>query len=204
MPGGEIHIGRPLIGFGGYASSGKDAAVDVLVEQGFKRTYMSKPLEQALLALNPQIVFEGNLYADPILYPILYADLHAEVGYEASKRHPEVRRLLQRLGTEVGRKLFGESIWVDKMCTEVCEVLDAGGKIAVTGIRFPDEANAIRELGGRLIWVSRPGCGPVNGHSSDNALGPDDFDEVIVNDGTLDDLRAIVQILSPRPGHACV
>ena len=200
MPGGEIHIGRPLIGFGGYASSGKDAAVDVLVEQGFKRTYMSKPLEQALLALNPQIVFEGN----PSPNWMLYADLHAEVGYEASKRDPEVRRLLQRLGTEVGRKLFGENVWVDKMRTEVCEVLDAGGKIAVTGIRFRDEANAIRELGGRLVWVSRPGYGPVNGHSSDNTLGPDDFDEVIVNDGTLDDLRAIVQILSPRPGHACV
>lgn len=178
LPSGEVHIGRPLFGLGGYARSGKDALVDGLVSHGgFKRTYMSKPLEQALLKINPFIV--GG---------IRYADLHREVGYDASKLNPEVRRLLQVLGTDVGRDMFGENVWVDKMRAEVTELLDAGERVAVTGIRFPSEIRAIREMGGVLLWIERPGYGPVNGHSSDNALSAEDFDLVVQNDGGLNDL----------------
>jgi len=52
-----------LFGVGGYATSGKDSLVDVLEGQfNFQRTFTSKPLHDALLALNPQVklTYEGG------------------------------------------------------------------------------------------------------------------------------------------------
>ena len=174
-----------LIGIGGYAGSGKDAVADILEDShGFYRTFMSQPLNAALCRLNPQIeVRHGEVFR--------YVDLIAQLGYTKAKELPEVRRLLQAMGTEVGRDMFGQTVWVDLM-----EQTLAGYKpddnVVVTGIRFPNEASMIRELGGELWWVYRPGYGPVNSHSSDNTLSLRHFDRVVVNDGTLDDLEQLV------------
>lgn len=170
-----------IIGLGGYATSGKDAVADLLCENHrYRKTYMSKPLEAALLALDP-LVEAGDAY------PVRYSLVHRLEGYDASKRHPEVRRLLQNLGTEVGRAMLGENVWVDLAFAEVARLHD-GSHVAITGIRFRNELDAVRARGGLAVWVDR-GLEPVNGHASDNTLGPLDFDVILKNDGTLDDLE---------------
>ena len=208
-----------LLGLGGYAFSGKDTVADLLVEHhGWAKTYMSKPLEQALLTLNPQIPIvrawettpEGlkavNHYSriEPtgrheMQIFVSYQVLHEAVGYDESKHNPEVRRLLQALGTEVGRDMFGESLWVDIMLKEAHDLRSQGRAVAVTGIRFANELDAIRTARGLLVWVSRPGFDPVNAHVSDNGLTEDDFDLTLPNNGTVDDLRnrvaALVRVL---------
>lgn len=176
-----------LFGIGGWATSGKDTLADLLVEHaGFHKTYMSKPLEKALLTLDPYIPTD-----DPSALPVeRYSELHQRVGYDKSKQVPEVRYLLQVLGTEVGREMFGEDCWVNIVMAEASLWMrEASTPVAITGIRYKNELLALRNLGGIGVWVSRPGCGPVNSHSSDNSLGPEDFDITVTNDGSIEDLK---------------
>ena len=174
-----------LIGIGGYAGSGKDAVADILEDShGFYGTFMSQPLNAALCRLNPQVeVRPGEVFR--------YVDLIAQLGYTRAKELPEVRRLLQAMGTEVGRDMFGQTIWVDLMRNNLA-AYEPDDDVVVTGIRFPNEASMIHELGGELWWTYRPGYGPVNSHSSDNTLSLRHFDRVVVNDGTLEDLEQLV------------
>ena len=69
-------------------------------------------------------------------------------------------------------------------------LLDGGmpARLAISDVRFPNEADAIRAFGGLVVRVERPGVGPINGHESEIALDGYDFDLVVVNDGTLDEL----------------
>ncbi len=176
-----------LIGLGGYATSGKDAVADFLVKNhGFYKTYMSKPLEQALLTLDPWVLLPPTVDFTKDGFE-RYSLVHRVLGYDKSKEIPNVRQYLQRLGTEIGRSMFGENSWVDIMTKDVLE--SGSDRVVVTGIRYQNEMNAIKHLGGSTVWVER-GLTPVNSHSSDNALGKDDFDLTITNDSTLGNLEA--------------
>jgi len=202
-----------LIGLGGYATSGKDAVADVLVQDfGFRKTYMSKPLERALLVLNPTVrVEQDERRALPVKFDWRtsamggpwfksYADLHAEVGYDASKTVADVRRLLQLLGTEVGREMFDKNVWVNLVFREVQHWRGLDGvPVVVTAIRFLNELHQINDAGGISVWVARPGIGPVNTHVSDNALGSRHFDFGFANTtSSLDDLSAAVREALPH------
>jgi hypothetical protein len=189
-----------LIGLGGYAASGKDAVASILQKNhGWERTYMSAPLEEAYLKLNPWIdVREPNW--EPGTYPSIltyepfmrYRELHSLIGYDASKNNKDVRGGLQILGTEIGRNMCDEEVWLRYGFRKIDETMADGKSISITGIRYPNELSWVKERRGHLVWVSRPGYGPVNGHSSDNALSRDDFDMEIPNDGTLEDLAVVV------------
>lgn len=184
-----------LIGLGGRLRAGKDAVADRLVdEHGFVKLGMSDALHEAMLAIDP-IIDEGGGYTQES--PVTYSEAIAEYGYvETKARFPEARRLLQKLGTEVGRDMIGENVWVDIMARKVNKLLIAGRSVVVTGIRFPNEIRLIGQFAGRAIWVERPSLeAAAGGHASETSIGPDDFDRAIVNDGTLDDLYAKVDAL---------
>lgn len=191
-----------MLGLGGYATSGKDSVADYMVEGlGWKKLFMSQFLLEAMLKLNPVIwvpfsfpeALESETWGNAGSWEN-YRSLFDDYGYEKTKELPEVRKFLQVLGTEVGREMFGENVWVDMVFTKAREYQDAGFNVVVTGIRFPNELVAIesRENNGVSVWVDRPGVGAVNSHSSDNSLGPNDFDLILNNAGTLGDLPHIV------------
>jgi hypothetical protein len=173
-----------LIGLGGYATSGKDVVADLLVKEfGYHKTFMSAPLEAALIALNP-IIFPSS--------KLRYAEFHRSAGYEETKKNVEVRTLLQKLGTEVGRKLIHEDVWVEVVFRDILTWLNEGKKVVVTGIRYPNELVALRALNGTAVWVDR-GRAPVNSHSSDNALGINDFDESLLNKTSLTAFKKVIR-----------
>ena len=58
----------------------------------------------------------------------------------------------------------------------------------MTDVRFPNEAQRIKDLGGVVWRVKRPGVGPANYHESETALDDWPFDAVLENDGNLVDL----------------
>ncbi len=172
-----------LISFSGYATVGKDAAADLLVSRaGFVKTYMSKPLEQALLTLNPWIVDHKESTIER------FADLHTNLGYTSTKEFEEVRRLLQILGTEIGRNMIGENVWLDLVFEEIRNLRALDKSVAVTGVRNLNELTLVRQLDGVSVWIERPNMRPVNSHSSDNTLTAEDCDLVVTNNGTLRDL----------------
>lgn len=182
-----------LIGLGGYAKSGKDATADFMVEDaGFTKRFFSWAVNEALLVLNPWLPYAHEVAdvwpanADMLRYADFFVLCGGYAEYEHFKDHPVVRQYMQDMGTGVGRKMFGENVWVDKLDQQVRE----HGDVVVTGVRYQNELEWVRSSGGKAIWVARRGYGPINAHSSDNSLGEADFDAILQNDGTLDDLRA--------------
>lgn len=167
------------IGLSGYARSGKDTVASMLGDHGFVRYAFADKLKEAVARLNPIIhVEDGYGYT---LEQLLEAD-----GQEYVKEnYPEYRRLLQVMGTEVGRQMFGENIWVDIALKQVPD----NGLAVFTDCRFPNEAQAIHDLGGQVWRIDRPGYGPINGHISETAIDDFDFDVRIDNSSNLAHLK---------------
>ena len=156
--------------------------------------------------------------AEPLYNQLIIKNYHVDIGPDGklrrvtdvladcgndwveAKKNPEIRRMLQVEGTEGGRNVFGENVWVDVMVKRVKEHMEAGKNVAVTGIRFPNEAQAIRDNGGDLVWVERPGfvgdADANSGHASENSVSSEDFDVIVLNDSTLDALREKAQNVS--------
>ena len=176
-----------IIGLSGYAQSGKDTIANHLVEHhGFTRIAFADPMREALYALNPTVT------DIPELQGISLQWLVDKMGWDFAKvDSPQVRTLLQRFGTEVGRKLWGENFWVDRAMAKAAQY----DKVVVTDVRFPNEYEAIEAAGGKLWRVEKPGNGAVNRHESETALDEFLFDRVIPNVGTIGDLQATVNYL---------
>lgn len=181
-----------LVGVSGYAQCGKDTIASLLVEEhGFLRAGFADALREFAYAANPIVkAIAGSLGGRTSLAYLRYADLVDKVGYEGAKQLPEVREFLQRVGTEAGRRVLGEDIWVETAMNR----LEPDKNYVFTDVRFPNEAGAVRDRGGVVWRVTRPGFGPVNGHPSETALDDYNFDRHIENDGTLDDLRRAVSL----------
>ena len=88
-------------------------------------------------------------------------------------------------------------VWLRPVLADVEVWLDNGIDVAVTDMRYPNEAQAIANLGGVLVRVDRPSV-PVVVDPSESALDDWPFDHIVVNDGTVDDLgaalRRIIQV----------
>jgi hypothetical protein len=105
------------------------------------------------------------------------------------------REFLQRYGTEAHRHVFGEDFWVDAIFPPL-EPLDFGPFIqspeiyVVTDVRYDNEAARIREYGGVIWLVERPGDDiEESDHASELGIDEGLIDYLLPNDGSLDDLK---------------
>lgn len=171
-----------LVGFSGYARAGKDTAFSLLESQGYQRVAFADIMRSFLVALNPIVECSGRVGSHIRVADVI--EWHGWDGYKESVYGSEVRSLMQRLGTEAGRGLLGDNIWVDSALNNLTD-----GKYAVTDCRFVNEAEAIRARGGKIIRINRPGVGPANSHPSETGLDNYTFDAVIENDGSLEDFK---------------
>jgi len=166
-----------IVGICGYAGAGKDAlASQLLANDGYERCSFADPMRRVLYAMNPIVG------VDSYMGSVRVRELIDEHGWEKAKRtHPEIRQLLQRLGTEGGRDVLGDTIWVDTLFK-----LAKTGKLVIPDVRFPNEADAIRSKGGVLVRVVRDGVVATNQHVSESALQVQDI--ILHNNGTIEDL----------------
>ena len=172
-----------IIGLSGYAQSGKDTVAELLcLNYRYHRRSFADPMREALMRLNPIVGHE----------PL--AHLVNDYGWDVAKSNPEVRRLLQVFGTEVGRQMFGENFWVDIALAG----LNSNHRVVLSDVRFPNEAQAIVDKGGQVWRVQREGHKPVNLHTSETAMDNWRFDDVILNHGSLDDLADEVFMLAKQ------
>lgn len=190
---------KPLIGFMGQKRSGKDSAAKVLTDEyGYTRYAFADTMKTAALALDPYIgsKWDGFWHESPVDEKpdiVRLSDLVESEGWEAAKAWPEVRRILQRLGTELGRNLIGENVWVDITMRQVAE---ADSPSCITDVRFPNEAAAIKSASGILVRVDRPGLTDTDSHSSEHAWRDIVPDVVLLNDRDLPSLHAQVRDLA--------
>lgn len=178
-----------IIGLSGYAQSGKDTTAELLcLNYGFKRISFALPMRDALYTLNPYLMH------DDLGYSYRLADDVDEHGWDKAKQNPEVRRLLQVMGTEVGRQIFGESFWIEQAFKRAAEY----ERVVFSDVRFPNEADAIKNHGGQVWRINRHNHPAVNAHASEHAMDNYMFKHVIYNDGTLDDLSDEVFMLAKQ------
>jgi hypothetical protein len=135
------------------------------------------------------------------VYRLAFADALKEELAEACRvsvqyieEHKAQFRLgLQWWGTEFRRGLCSDRYWLDKAehKFEVLTVCEQPRIVVFTDVRFPNEADLIKALGGKVWRVVRPGILASDPHPSEIAM--DGYDcRNILNNGTLDDLRAEV------------
>jgi hypothetical protein len=133
-----------------------------------------------------------------------YYDGHVE-DWTDTQTPMTVRDFLQKLGTDAIRDGLHPNAWVNAvMARYKPEVFgyDANGSPVMsdqnwifTDCRFPNEAQAIKDRGGVIIRIDRPGVKPVNDHPSETALDNWDFDYKIFNASDIVSLNQSVSIV---------
>lgn len=166
-----------IVGILGKKGHGKDTVGGFLKAYGFETVSFAQPLKRAakiIFGLTESQV-NGSIEEKEAVDP-------------AWGKSP--RELLQLLGTEVGRSIDSE-VWI-KSCFNK---LDPNKRWAITDVRFPNEAAAIKERGGIIIKVVRDGfdSGSRNEHASESQIDQIPCDYLLTNYGSLDDLRSQVQ-----------
>lgn len=196
-----------VVGIGGKLASGKDAIADHLVEKhGWVKFGMSDALAEALYTLDPYIPLPTRLgwknrftaflarvfRVPPRKVFVKFKWLYDSMGYVRAKENDEVRRLLQVLGTEVGRKQLSDGdLWTGIMERKINKAVAEGVPgVIVTGVRFPNELALFEDMDAETWWVERPSLkSTVNAaHASENSVSAVDFERVVLNDGSLSDL----------------
>lgn len=95
-----------------------------------------------------------------------------------------IRQLLQVFGTECMRGIFGDKLWI-------LSTIKDKNPIIISDLRFKVELKAVKDRGGKVIYINRKDCKPGN-HASEKEIQEMlenlQYDAVIFNDGSLEDL----------------
>lgn len=175
-----------LIGLLGRARAGKDTAAARLVEaHGFRRYAFADALKRVALVADPIVVPVDTVWGSRRL-----SDVVREVGWEGAKGHREVRRTLQQLG--IGIREIDPGFWVRAVLDQVAA---EPAPVVITDVRFPNEAAAIRDRGGVLARVIRPGQDESDQHISETALSNWPVDVELINDSDVNALYAHVDAM---------
>jgi hypothetical protein len=165
----------------GRARSGKDSVGARLVQRyGYTRLAFADPLKEMALEIDPLIPLRAAGVS------VRLTEVIANVGWELAKdRFPEVRRILQHVGQSVRDR--DPDYWVAALVQKIGD-----GPTVVTDVRYPNEARTLRRHGFRLVRVVRPSLGDPSpdAHESETALEGFPVPVTILNNGTLEDLRA--------------
>ena len=108
------------------------------------------------------------------------------------RKPPMIRQWLQQEGTERGRQVYGEDMWVNALMARLARVKETWGfeQFVVTDVRFPNEVRAIQARGGWVFRIDAPERAAASAlepaaraHASETALDAyTEFDGWIKND----------------------
>lgn len=211
-----------LIGLSGPRGSGKDTAFSFIHQWAEERGVRAArrgfadavKLSVAKIFDPSATIMEGIAFADKLKAPggTISFSMRVEHGEGESRTYSgEItgRMFLQRFATEGHRDLFGEDIWLDAVLPldrdwthsfEDNPFLAEPIEIAViTDLRFPNEAQRIKDLGGQVWLIDRDSF--TQEHASEKPLPDELVDQVIPNKRTLDDFaKEIVTTMTEEFG----
>ena len=125
-------------------------------------------------------------------YRMAFADKLKELAHEFGwngEKDEDGRKLLQDLGM-IGRR-YSSGIWIKHVSWRV---MSEGPPIVFTDVRFQNEADYVRSIGGIIVRIVRPGQIAQN-HESELKQFEVAADIEIVNDGTIEDLHSKIKQL---------
>ncbi len=173
-----------IIGIAGAIGSGKTTLANYLVSQGFVIFSMADCLKRAcqeIFLLSDQQIYgtqEDKAEADPRWYNCSPRTMLQFIGTDLLRNNLD--KIMPGLGNDVFVHHF--KLWYKQQLATNPDI-----RIVIADVRFPNEVNAIRELGGRVIKIDREEI-VDNIHESENALKGIEYDIVIENNGTLEEL----------------
>lgn len=173
----------PVVAFTGVAGSGKSTATRYLVERhGYTLVKFAAPLKDMMRVVGlTEDEIEGDLKEKPC----------------SLLRGKTPRHAMQQLGTAWGRDSIGPDFWLNLWKERAVDVMARAGRVVVDDLRFPNEATAIRRLGGDIYKIEGRG-GIAGEHVSERGCGDEDL--VLVNTGSVDELEGKVEEAMRRYG----
>jgi len=163
-----------ILGLHAHKRAGKDSLADMLQERlGYQKIAFATPLYRGL-----KVMF-------PFIEPAYYEDRNKVVPALGKS----VNQLLQSLGTEWGRNMVNEGVWVYVAGKTFSNTHSStlGANVVFTDIRYENEAQEVYALGGAVIHIVGRGS-KLNDHSSEIGIPDKYIDYTIRNDGTKEDL----------------
>lgn len=161
-PGRSLPASHPrLIGLRGAPRAGKD-----VVAASFASNYIGV----RRIAFSEPIIAELNAFLMPFFHVIV----------EENKSHLPYRRALQQWATM--RKLEDAEYWAGQVKKMVQNIWAEGAQLVVaTGVRDLSDVGAIRDLGGEIWHVQRPGMVADLSHPRERLLeGIEGIDDVML------------------------
>lgn len=206
-----------IIGICGFIGCGKDTAADYLVNfHEFRRESFAGILKDAVSAVFgwDREMLEGRTRQS--------REWREQVDTWWAQRleipHLTPRWVLQYWGTEVLRRGFHDDIWIAGLENKLRTSSD---NVVISDCRFPNEIRAIKNQGGQVIWVQRgelPDWYELavqenlhksesakwelikrKVHASETSWVGTDFDAIIDNNGSLNDLYQQIKNLVQDP-----
>lgn len=199
-----------IIGICGLIGAGKDTAADYLVNlHHFRRESFANSLKDAVAHV---FGWDRTLLEGRTKHSREWREQRDEWWSNRLGREITPRLMLQLWGTEVCRYGFHDDIWIASLENKLRNSQD---NIVISDCRFPNEIRAIRAAGGQVICVVRGpepewydaaasvNRGPDNNaswslstaklqklkiHASETAWIGTEFDAVLDNNGSLDNL----------------
>lgn len=161
-----------LIAFAGRAGVGKSAASSLLINSfDYVPTKFAGPMKAMLTTMYE---FAGLDSED--ITARLEGSLKEKPDNILGGTSP--RRAMQTLGGDWGRDAVREDLWVSLWKRDAQRKLQAGFSLVVDDLRYPNEADAIRDLGGEIWMVQGQSRRHVPDHPSE-ALDLDPDGEII-------------------------
>lgn len=196
-----------IIGICGKARSGKDTfarfLADSLGNQYGKSVAIMSMAETMKDMLWPllRVFAPAHLHPTDFVLRCLAGDLKEE-EIEGIGTSPRV--LMQTLGTEWGRNIIGENLWISAMNRRIAEYAledvpwDDSEEmeevfVIIPDIRYDNEAECLPT---NLVKIVRPNVEEVNAHTSEEGISEDWIDIIIYNDDDLDQLAGAAQVVA--------
>jgi hypothetical protein len=172
-------MNKQLIGFCGFARSGKDTAMLALYGRDYYRLAFADALKcDVQSSLDRSLMLGGR----------------SEVGSPLFSG--EFKEKFRPLLVEYGRamRVLLPDYWVVRLEHDNAKALELHN-IAVTDVRYRNEADWIHSRGGRVVLIQKPDVTAANAEESASIgemIAAGCFDLVIQNDSSIDDLHAKV------------
>lgn len=170
-----------LLGLTGAMGSGKTTATRIISE------HTNQPIVTLKLA---QPLYD--------LQDLIYKAI--EPIYPKPKDFIKDRKLLQLLGTDWGRNTIDPDLWVKLWKLRLAEYADKKVIVIVDDVRFDNEAQVIKDLGGKIIKiVSNRQNGTIdNGtgiknHATEQGISKSLLDAEVPNSGTLEEFEQVLK-----------
>lgn len=165
-----------IIGLNGFKRAGKDTGAGAFIQLGWTRLAFATELRNAAYTINP-LMHDGSRFSAII----------DALGWEKVKDtayYPEYRRIMQYVGDAC--RALDPDIFVKPVMRQVDQLSDdlATPGVVISDVRFPNEARAVREAGGHVIEIVKPGV-VSDGHVSEQRLPQELISATVVNDSTI-------------------